>query len=358
MLHLALLILPLLAAPSVSPQALVDRATRAFEAGDFTAALETFRQVEPAMVRAGDSAVFRWNIARCLEELGRPDEALTAFEDYLALPDSPDNQADARVRMGAIRERFLGTVEVTCAPAHMRFDIEGTQAPSRACPVQLADLRAGRCVLVGSTPDGRETRQTIEVRAGVTQAVTLALPGTVRVTAQVEGEAFVDGAPLGRVPAVSAPVAPGTHAVRVRAPGYVDWSTTVQVGAGAQVAVQARPLPLEAPVPRWAVWTSGGAAVAALTAGAVFFAATQDAFDDAATAQARYDRATNAEDAALAREDAQAEREDGRSARVLTYGLWGAGLGLAGLTTWLFLRSQATPTAEAAAGQAVWGVTF
>lgn len=340
-------------------QATLDQATKAFEAGDYAAALEGFRAVEPTIVQAGDNPVFRWNIARCLEELGRPDEAIAAFEAYLILPDTPENHAEAQTRVAGIRARFFGTVDVTCAPADMRFDVEGTQAPSRACPVRLEDLRAGRYVLVGTTPDGREARRVVEVRAGVEQAVRLALPGRVRVGSTPPGAVSLDGRAVGRTPLVLDAVEAGRRTVAVQVPGHAVWSQTVEVPPDGDVTVRAQPLPLEGPGPDWAAWTAGGAAAATLATGAVLFFQAQGAFDDAEAAQRRYDAATDPTAASSARADAETARDDGRLMRTASLATLGIGVGLAGVATWLFLRDGSSAQAPAAAaGASAFQVRF
>lgn len=340
-------------------QATLDQATKAFEAGDYAAALEGFRAVEPTIVQAGDNPVFRWNIARCLEELGRPDEAIAAFDTYLTLPDTPENQAEARKRMAGIRARFYGTVDVTCAPADMRFDVEGTQAPSRACPVRLEDLRAGRYVLVGTTPDGREARRVVEVRAGVEQAVRLALPGRVRVGSTPPGAVSLDGEPVGRTPLVLDAVEAGQRTVAVRVPGHAVWSQAVEVPPDGEVTVRAQPLPLRGPGPNWPAWTVSGAAVATLATGAALFFEAQDAFDDAEAAQRRYDAATDPTAASSARVDAETARDDGRLTRTASLAALGIGVGLAGIATFLFLRDDGPREAPSgAAGASALEVRF
>lgn len=335
--------------PVTDLQATLDQATKAFEAGDYAAALEGFRAVEPTIVQAGDNPVFRWNIARCLEELGRPDEALAAFDTYLTLPDTPENQAEARARMADIRARFYGTLDVTCAPEDMRFDVEGTQAPSRACPVRLEDLRAGRYVLLGTTPDGREARRVVEVRAGVEQQVWLALPGRLRIGSTPAGAVSLDGRPVGRTPLVLDAVEAGQRTVAVRVPEHAVWSQSVDVPPDGEVTVRAQPLPLEGPGADWAAWTAGGAAAATLATGAVLFFQAQGAFDDAEAAQRRYDAASDPAAASSARADAEASRDDGRVMRTASLATLSIGVALAGVSTWLFVRDGG-PSAPPSAG--------
>ena len=52
--------------------------------------------------------MLRFNLGRCLEELGRPREAISAFERYLDTPDSETARARATERIAALEEEQTG----------------------------------------------------------------------------------------------------------------------------------------------------------------------------------------------------------------------------------------------------------
>ncbi|HEY3450022.1 MAG TPA: tetratricopeptide repeat protein [Myxococcales bacterium] len=74
-------------------QAQLNKAADLFAAKDFAGALAELRRAQDSE----DLAVVRFNIARCLEELERPDEAVQAYQDYLT---APDVAAGSEVRRG------------------------------------------------------------------------------------------------------------------------------------------------------------------------------------------------------------------------------------------------------------------
>jgi hypothetical protein len=100
----------------------------------------------------------------------------------------------------------------------------------------------------------------------------------IQVTTEPPGaEVFVDGALVGVGPLITK-VAPGSHEVRVRADGFIEWKLQTTVAEGAPIEVAAE---LSRPVLRlWpAAAVAGGAAVALTGTAVVFGVLAQDAYD-------------------------------------------------------------------------------
>ncbi|MGC4123141.1 MAG: hypothetical protein QM765_52950 [Myxococcales bacterium] len=75
----------------------LNKAAELFAGKDYSGALVELRLAQESQ----DLAVVRFNVARCLEELERPEEAIEAYRDYLA---APDVAAGAELRRGYARQ--------------------------------------------------------------------------------------------------------------------------------------------------------------------------------------------------------------------------------------------------------------
>jgi len=71
-----------------------------YQQGDYTGARE---KLEGAYAASAAPPVL-YNIGACLEQLGRLDEAVDAFEAYLA--DAPSPRDDVRARIASLREKI------------------------------------------------------------------------------------------------------------------------------------------------------------------------------------------------------------------------------------------------------------
>ena len=149
-------------------QALVNEASARYRAGDYEAALAALQKAEPLAERASDPALagIRFNIARCLEQLGRLEEALAAYELYDLLPDAPHRKQKAFEAERALERQLFGVLTVDCRPVGATVRIAGVTDGPQACPFQSARVRPGRYdVLVEAAGYAGET-QAVEVQAG------------------------------------------------------------------------------------------------------------------------------------------------------------------------------------------------
>ncbi len=292
---IALLGLPA-AAPGQGPaddvaraKAQVAAATELARSGDWVGGLRLFREAQPYAEALGDPAGLQWNIARCLEELGRNEEAIQAFEAYLELPDSTDGHVEAGSRIEALVRVTYGFLDVQCGGATAIVRIRD-RAGEQACPHRFR-LRPGRYRLEAKARDGRRAAATAVVRVGETTPAALTLPAP---------NPALGGAPGGAADEVRAGTAPEA----------------------------ASPL-----VP----WLVAGGAVALAGAGTGFLVSASGSFGDAEAAARRYNSATSVRELASARGDVESDLDTGRLHRSVGYGLLGAGALAAGAATWLFL---------------------
>jgi hypothetical protein len=160
-------------APAVAPDderarasAAFHAAERAFVSDDYPEALRLFRA---AFEAAPDDAV-RFNLAVCLERLGRYREASVEYDAAAASASlTPDVRERARAEAAQMRAR-LGWLEIDGRPAGAAVRIDG--AALCALPCRL-EVDPGRHEVIAETAEASD-RQVVEVGRGATATVTLA----------------------------------------------------------------------------------------------------------------------------------------------------------------------------------------
>jgi hypothetical protein len=131
----AIVLCTLLAAFSTAPSTgraqddahtLFQRGQVAYSQGDYAAAIEQWNQAYAMDPRP----LLQWNLAQAYERLGRLEEAAAALNTYLEHADPTDaNQADARARMGSIRQRIESTgVTLHGGPEGATITLDGNDA--------------------------------------------------------------------------------------------------------------------------------------------------------------------------------------------------------------------------------------
>lgn len=141
------------------------RGQTAYQQGDYDTAIRewnTAYQLDPR-------PLIQLNLAQAYERLGRLDEAAAALDRYLetATPDDP-NQADARARRSAIRERIAQTaVTISGAPDGATIEIDGTAYGATPRPDSI-HLDAGSHRIVLRLAGYRDFTSTVVVSSGQT----------------------------------------------------------------------------------------------------------------------------------------------------------------------------------------------
>ncbi|MCB9548305.1 MAG: uroporphyrinogen-III C-methyltransferase [Myxococcales bacterium] len=158
-------------------QGLVNMAAERFRDGDFAAALTALQEAEPIVAAANDPSVaqIRFNIARCLEELGRDDEALAAWQVYLRVPDATHRKQRAVAAVTALKKRIYGALAVSCEPVGAAVKIEGLLETAAPCPFRREDLKPGVYKVHVAFDGYSEGMREVEVVAGETAAASFRL---------------------------------------------------------------------------------------------------------------------------------------------------------------------------------------
>jgi hypothetical protein len=103
-------------------QALLTQGTELYAHGDYAAALEKFK----AAYDVFPSPKLWFNIGQANRDLGRPVDALEAFQHFLAdAPDAPaETISEARQSSAELRSK-LGRLEITCATGDAEVTVDG-----------------------------------------------------------------------------------------------------------------------------------------------------------------------------------------------------------------------------------------
>ncbi len=166
----SVVLLVLVAAPN---QQLIIAGADAFRAGEHEEALVAFTKAFEEL--PGNSSLL-WNIGRCLEELGRTEEALKSFERYLEL--EVHDRRHIREALGkvaklrAAKAPRSATLRVETSPLKARIFVDGE--PVGRSPV-LAELPAGRHQITARLQGHIDGHTEIVATAGRPVLISLAL---------------------------------------------------------------------------------------------------------------------------------------------------------------------------------------
>jgi hypothetical protein len=113
-----------------------------------------------------------YNLAYSEERLGRAQDAIGHYREYLATSDKP-KEAEARTRLAALLQGF-GQIKIE-APADAVLEVDGKATPTRAPLADTVVVTPGKHHVVARLAD-KTAEGDAEVTAGHTAAVSLAWP--------------------------------------------------------------------------------------------------------------------------------------------------------------------------------------
>jgi hypothetical protein len=152
-------------------QELLGQGSKLYQQGDVTGALEKF---EAAYV-AFPSPKLMFNIGQANRDLGRPVEAIEAFQRFLAeaTDASPEKMADAR-RFVAELQMKLGKLRIDCDTPGAEVSVDGKTVGRTPLP-GLIWATPGRHQVTASRADAVPALETVEAQTGSTSTVTIHL---------------------------------------------------------------------------------------------------------------------------------------------------------------------------------------
>lgn len=150
-------------------QAYLDLATTLFRDKDFAGALTELRRADPLLDGSEIQPLVRFNIARCLEELGRAPEAVRAYQRYLSTSDPSDRRIErAREAINALEPQAVGQLSIACAQPDTVLRVEGLEQPNQSCPLSVPRLLGGDYLATASASGFMPSTHTIRVQPGQT----------------------------------------------------------------------------------------------------------------------------------------------------------------------------------------------
>jgi hypothetical protein len=165
--------LPVTADPQAKEQAqtLLVQGTRLYEHGDIAGALDKFE----AAYGAFPSPKLMFNIGQANRDLGRPVEALEAFERFLvgAADASPETAADARKSVAQL-QRKLGRIQIDCDKTGAEASVDGKSVGVIPLPDAIW-ATPGHHQVKASHTDTVAAVEDVEVKAGSVSTVTMRL---------------------------------------------------------------------------------------------------------------------------------------------------------------------------------------
>jgi tetratricopeptide (TPR) repeat protein len=252
---------------------------QAYEKSEYLLAIDAFEQAYAIVQRPG--LLFSLGQAHQRQFRLKADEsqlqaALDAYRRYLAAAPDGRRRGEALAAIESLSSigkqlhpqgadtpsaPIFGKLLISSPTPGVVVSVGGDRVET--LPVAL-ELPNNAYEIVATAPGYEPFRSKLEITAGATVPLNLdlrAVPAKVIIEGPAGSETFVDGQPMGFVPAQSAQLAPGTHWVTVQKAGRRTRSVRVDLVRGESVKVK---LELERTAQRSAAWVLGASGLAAL----------------------------------------------------------------------------------------------
>jgi len=152
-------------------QTLLGQGTALYQQGNIASALEKFE----AAYMAFPSPKLMFNIGRANRDLGRPVEAIEAFQRFIAeaADASPETMADARTSVADLKKK-LGRIQIDCTMPGAEIAVDGKTVGLTPLP-GLVWATQGRHQITASHARAVPTIESVEVTAGSVSKVAVRL---------------------------------------------------------------------------------------------------------------------------------------------------------------------------------------
>jgi len=222
-------------------QVTLKEGTQLYQQGAFADALDKFEQAYSVF----PSPKLFFNIGRANRELGRPVDAVDAFEKFLSLAvdASPELLAEAKRSVQELSPK-VGKLLIDCGVVDAEISVDGKMA-GKAPLADVVRVTPGRHQVTATSPTMIPVVETVDVAAGTVQTVAIRPRG------------LAEAAPVAQVPPMPSP----------------------------SVDLQAARLPSPAPSGGWWLgrkwtWVAAGSTVVFVGAGAIAGSMMQSKYDD------------------------------------------------------------------------------
>lgn len=184
-----------------------------------------------------------FNIARCFESLGRPDEAYRYWHDLFVDPSLPvEDRREVKTALARLAPQ-VALITVTATPVEAELFVDREDLGSRGKTPQTVAVKPGAHTIVLKTDGYRPAQGKVTATKGREAKVALELTrvvGTVELTGTPAGASVretADGPELGTLPA-SLAFPPGQRLLLVQAAGFLPQQVLVDVKADATVTAK------------------------------------------------------------------------------------------------------------------------
>ena len=254
LISVALLLLVLVSVSSANAQTsakeqareLYGQGNARFDAGDFEGAAQAFKQAYELV----QYPIILFNLGLSYEQLGKPVDAVQAFEKVIAAPGKlkPERVEQAKSSLSK-QLALVAELSVTCNVEGATIKVDGEEIGAFPLPKPL-QVASGRIILM-ATKDGYQAGyQTVNASGGAKLPVVIQLAEASRPLAQVKvvttlpgADVFIDQVLVGTTPlAATLPITPDApHTIELRREGYVTASEKLTLSEGAQGEVTLNP---------------------------------------------------------------------------------------------------------------------
>ncbi|MCB9548462.1 MAG: tetratricopeptide repeat protein [Myxococcales bacterium] len=328
---------------------------KAARAGRNDAALARFEAAEPYGAELGELDRIRWNIGRTLEALGRPQEALAAFERCLEVVEA-ERRGQVEAKVAELVAQLYARLAVTCATAgtEIRVDGPGAAAEFGPCPARLERLPPGDFKVLARIGDRPFAPRVVVLTAGAQADVEVPAAGAARIDARPGAIVRLDGAEVGAAPLLLEALPPGRYALEVQ-DGEAIQRQVLAIQAGARAVAYVEPPADHRGTIGWSL-VAGGAALA-LT-GAWLLLSAEDLASERDDALARYDASRDPVELARLRAEATEANDDFGLRRGAGLGTLLLGLAAGGAAAWLLWPEDDAAAVSAGPGSLTFKASF
>ncbi|MEQ9504065.1 MAG: PEGA domain-containing protein [Deltaproteobacteria bacterium] len=253
------------------------RAVQLTHRGRWEAALDDFFVSQ----RLSPNPNVAFNIALCLEELGRFDEAYSAYAEYLTFELPKDLRREGQEALARILPR-VARVTVTSTPSGGSIYVDRLELGQYGSTPRTFATVAGRHEVLVSAPGYHTASATVTLERGSVSNVDLALDpltGFIVVRADPEDATVVIATrAVDTARPLELPI--GTHSVRVSHPEFEERLGEAVVEAGRTTTMRVKLAPLPAPTGRLRIITNVSSALVYVDGAEVGFAPTVLALEE------------------------------------------------------------------------------
>lgn len=224
-----------------------DRGLRLFNQQDNDGALAEFQRA----YELAPHPLVLYNIGLVYAAMGRPVAAVEIFDRLLAAPEGLDAGRLAKVKTERDQQaQRIGELAITSSVTGARVEVDGLEAGKLplTSPLRVSSgVHIVALVATGYAPARKQVVVPGQAKVEVSFELLPVEGQPAHLTLEtrlLDGEVFVDDAPVGKTPlSASLALSPGEHTIEIRRPGYQSAKKTVSLGPASNGTLALDPEP-------------------------------------------------------------------------------------------------------------------